>query len=335
VGKAVREALGRKEEFPAEAQLPFDVLVGLMSERAPADFDQFIWDTVEQYEGLLWESHETEVFREAIPLVPRREAIAFRKDGVTIRGWPARDQVWTIERLLGMWTGGARIPKRYPSVRTTVVGLIFAALAGLLVYQGHRSDEPVVEVGEVSAADVMNSHVVPDKSFVTVSGHPDLKHMTRIKSTKKKDTGAGSVLIVLAESPHLVLHVPQDHELNQALQKQESSAGKTGKDAKKASASAAEELAKSWTVSGRLYPDGADGSPHRTIPVAEVRNFARDLGEPDTKKTRVLEVGMEPRDLKVMAWIAYGFAIVFGSIAVLLACVTLRMFVSARLEPAG
>src|SRR5262249_40850507 len=125
VGKAVREALGRKEEFPAEAELPFDVLVGLMSERAPTDFDQFIWDTVEQHEGLLWEAHETEVFREAIPLVPRREAIAFRKDGITIRGWPARDQVWTIERLLGMWTGGARIPKRYPYVRTAVVGLIF------------------------------------------------------------------------------------------------------------------------------------------------------------------------------------------------------------------
>ena len=335
VGKAISDALGRKEKFPAEAELPFDVLVGLMSERDPAEFDQFVWDAVEQHEGLVWEAHEADVFREAIPFVRRREMIGFRSAGVTLRGLPARDQVDTVARLLALWSGGARIPKRFPVLRTTLIGLFFAVAAGLLTYMGKRSDEPTVDVGTVSAADVMDLTAAPDKAFVTVSGHPDLERTVRIPP-KKKETGAGAVLLVFKESPRLVLYLPDDHELNKALLEREKQAGKTGKNAKKVSAATKEALTKEWTVSGRLYPDGADGSPHTTIPTRDVRNFVnKELGEPDAATTRVLKVGMTPRDVVAITWISYGFAILFGTVAALLGYVTLRMLVLARREPAS
>ncbi len=325
VGKAVREALGRKEEFPEAATIPFDVLIGLMSEHGPAEFDQFVEDAVEQFDGLLWETGDVEVFRESVPLRPRRASIVFRQGNVKLAGLPARDQGDTIDRVLDRWTDGEPLRTRYPFARTALVGTLLVGLTALLAYQGNVYDEPIVEVGSVTPAQVMDAGAAPEKSFVTVAGHIDAEHITHLKAERKN--GTGHVLVVFRESPRLILHLPEDHDLGKAIKKRDTATGK------RATATAAEELGQTWTVSGQLYTGGADGRPHTKVPVGAVREFAQhELRATDVKAVRVLMVDQTPQGQVAVKWMVWGLAGALGAFAALIWAATLRALVLGRTE---
>ncbi len=325
VGKAVKESLGMDEEFPAEATLPFDVLVGLMSEQSPEKFDRFVENAVEQFDGLLWWRDDVEVFRESVPLIPSRAAVAFRSEGVKLAGLPARDQDDTIARLLDGWNDGAPVRTRYPLARVALVAAIVTGLAALVVYQGNALEEPIVEVGAVAPDRVMDPAAAPERAFVSVSGHVDPDRVMHLKAERKN--GPAHVLVVLREAPQLILYLPDDHDLAQALKKRDAAKGR------KAANAAEAELAQAWTVSGRLYAGGSDGRPNAKIPVTAVRDFVqKEAGAADVKSTRVLMVGLTPMDQIGPQRLTYAFACALGAFGVLLWCDALRALVPGRVR---
>lgn len=325
VGEAVAKAFRRTRNFPAGAELPFDVVVGVTSEGDPAAFDQFVEDAVDEYGGVLWAAGDAEAYREEVAFFPGRDAVGFRTARAAVVGWPGRDQADTLARVLGRWTGGERVPKRYPWLRTGAIGLAFAALAALLVVTGVRNDEPAVELGAVAAADVADRAAVPDKAFVTVTGHPDVAHVRRLKPTRKN--GPSDLLVVLQEAPTVVLFVPENHDLGQALKATEGRPAGRGKA--KAKPADRGDAGREWTVSGRVYAADDDGSPHARIPTRDVQEFVADAGLDDPAAARVLAVGMSPGELRWNVWAAWGFGGVFGTVAALLLVVAARMLVLA------
>jgi hypothetical protein len=304
-----------------EASYPFDVLLGVLADRDPRHFDRWVRKAVERHGGRLWGRVGVKVSREGIPVAPRSEAVVFSHDGITLRGKPPRDQRPAALRLLESWFGGIPIPKTYPYVRVGLLAAFFAALAVGFVAVGRHFREPVVDLGSVGPGQVMDREAVPEGAFLTLSGHPDLRHAMLLKAEGKSDDRA--VLIVFKEAPQLVLYVKAEHPLNELLRRQ--SAKNRPADPKRR-----EELKKEWTVSGRLYADGEDGWPHVRIPVASVRKFVSDdLKLAGTGDSRVLVVGMKGEDLSWNSQVAYGFAVAFAVVALLVGSFLPWMFLHA------
>jgi hypothetical protein len=326
LGKAAREVVGRGDAAPeTRPSPPFDVLLGFLSERPPAEFDEFLWDAVERYDGLWWDAGRATATREAIPARPSRLAVVFRRDAVTVRGLPALDQESAVGPLLDKWARGEPVPRRYPVLKTGLITALLLIVGGIFVYTGWAAQEPVVEVGEVSPADVTDRSVVPDGAFVTVTGHPDAARDRRLPPRKKN--GPADVLVVLTEAPKLVLVVPEDHALSRALRETERLPKRKG--APPPNLDPAE-----WTVSGRVF-DRAEAGGTSKVPAEPLREYvSRDLGA-DPAATRVLIVGVTPTQLRTSWYLPYGLAVLFGGSGVLLAGVILRALLVGRWDRYG
>src|SRR5262249_22805093 len=139
--------------------------------------DNIIWETVQRFESIHWEEGEAEVVQEGMLLRGDRYALRFRQGQTQAYGVPPREQLPFIESQLPEWTGGRPVPRRQPIGRglvraacLTVPALLFAGGAGAM------SKAARLDLGEVSPAQALDPDAVPALSFVTLSGHPDLKH---------------------------------------------------------------------------------------------------------------------------------------------------------------
>src|SRR5262249_40793456 len=134
--KLSEETLGVEWES-AEAKLPVDLLLQVLYDRDPLSFDAYVYQAVEQQEGLVWEPGEAEVIREAFPLQPSRHVLIFEEGKCAVRGVPARDQGPFVSRVLQAWSDGKPAPVRQPVRRVATVALIFTVPAALFAYGGY------------------------------------------------------------------------------------------------------------------------------------------------------------------------------------------------------
>jgi hypothetical protein len=120
-----------------EAKLPVDLLLEVLHEQNPLSFDEYVYQVVEQHEGLVWEPGEADVMKEAFPLQPRRHVLIFAKKRCVVRGIPTREQGPFIDHVLRTWSEDRPIPVRQPIGRVVKVSLLFTVLAVLFAVGGH------------------------------------------------------------------------------------------------------------------------------------------------------------------------------------------------------
>jgi hypothetical protein len=313
-------------ELPeANVQVPFDRFVPVLLRSRQDDFDNIIWQAVQRFESIHWEEGEAAVSQEGLLLRGDRQALVFRQGPTKVHGVPPPEQLPFVESLLPEWTGGQPVPRRQPVVR----GLAWAAcltIPALLFGWGASgmSKAARLDLGEVSPAQALDPDRVPALSFVTLSGHPDLKHPPfPVGGTSRKEPT--SLLVVLEEQPRLVLYVQKDHPLNQALQPYRSG------DEKALSPEQLQALRQAWTVEGRVYDGGQSAAPFLNFHWATIRKYAvAELGASGEGEIRVLAVGMKARSKAGNARLAWGMALLLGVPAVALWLLTMRAALRAR-----
>ncbi|WP_157369786.1 hypothetical protein [Zavarzinella formosa] len=326
-GKVIQDFRGKEDSAKTKKSIPYDSLLGIMSEQSEESFDEFIWDTAENVEGAIaWESGVGDITWESIPLRPSREKLVFELDDMRVSGLPPREQLDTVNRMLEEWKEYEEPwPWRYPYLKTSLITVVMIALSAVLYFKGRASDVPIIDLGLVSPEEIMDRRTVPDGAFVTVSGVPDYSHAERLKPLRKSEQKR--LLVVFRESPDLILCVPEKHEISQAL---DQTPDPIPIPKKKRNAAPKEVAAVQWTISGRLHAADDPGDMLGHVPVRDVQQFAADKLKTDAASTRVLLVDVNPGNVKADMWIAYGFSIFLGVGAAGIICVMARVKILGR-----
>ncbi|HEY0076925.1 MAG TPA: hypothetical protein VGB77_22765 [Abditibacteriaceae bacterium] len=89
--------------FEAEAKYPVDLLIQVLREKAPEQFDSSIGELAQGRGGFIWRPHETQVRRRSIPLRRRHLALWFDNGPVSVRGALDPAQINSAQLLLSSW----------------------------------------------------------------------------------------------------------------------------------------------------------------------------------------------------------------------------------------
>jgi hypothetical protein len=119
-----------------EAKLPIDLLLDVLHERHPLDFDATVREVANLHDGILWEPGNAEVAREPLPLQPSRTSLVFSRNKCTVNFTPPRDQAPLVERLLQSWAAFGPIPVRQPTWKMVIFALLFTIPALLCAWSG-------------------------------------------------------------------------------------------------------------------------------------------------------------------------------------------------------
>lgn len=205
-----------------------------------------------------------------------------------------------------------------------VAAVVVTLLSALLLWGAvSPREETAADLGEVAPARALDRKAAPAGAFVTVSGHPDA---TRIGYAYSAGPwGQGDVMLVLHETPGLIIYCQQSHPLTQAAHRSRRGPGREVTDG---------PLLRSWTIGGRICDGARTGGQPVQIPEDEVRRFAREnLGLKSDEEFRVLVAGATPRDARAAARNAFLFALFMGAVAVLLWVICIRSTLQRRRRP--
>ncbi len=124
----------------ARAKLPVDLLLQVLYERDAESFDRYVFQAVQQLDGLLWEPGEAKLVKEAFPLQPNRHVLLFKQKGQTVRGVPTPEQQPFVESVLPRWSRGKPVPVRQPVAGMVLVAVMLTVPALLLIWGGYFDD---------------------------------------------------------------------------------------------------------------------------------------------------------------------------------------------------
>ncbi len=328
VGKALKDTLGMKEEFPVEAEMPFDVIVGMMSEQSPNRFDRFIEFAMEEFAGTLIYWDEAKLWRESIPFSGGRCRIGFESEREKLYGVPGRDQDAYVNAVTREWNNRKPIPVFYPILRPLIVTLIVAGLMTALITRVSQSEgPPAVEMGFVNSAQIMDRVQTPEKVFVTWMGTPEPTKFTPL--TKDKKEVERRAFVSCREEPNLILYIKDRDDMYQHLSAQASTTRP-----KKNPPPNPSPTDRAYTITGQIFNGGSDAWSNNKNHRQALRDFTSEqLGTTDVYKVRVMVVGKTPKTEANAPYVAYVFAGILGILGLMGFVVTIRAMTLAIIKP--
>lgn len=196
-------------------------------------------------------------------------------------------------------------------------------VAGLVLWGAISSErEVLLDLGTVTAENALDAKAVPSGAFLTVVGKVD---PTRVATLYGMGPGTEQdVLLVLRDTPHLILHCRAKHPLAKAVHRR--------RPCPKGELIAA-ELEQTWHLSGRLcdadkYTDPQFGTSGMTIQQLAVER----LGVSEGEAVRILAVGTTPADLHRSAQTAVLFGVGMTLVAIVLWALAIHGLVQKREE---